>query len=506
MGFALAYGIAKNQLYKKENIVFIEKNNKRISFLKDNSYKVFKSLSQALNKHKNNIEVIILAVKPGDISLVLKELKKSVNKKTIIVSIAAGINLKRMLSLLPRQQPIVRVMPNTPAMVGEGMSAITYKHLNKNQKQTVNKIFQAIGKTLTIEENKFDLITAISGSGPAYFCYLIECLANSAKKLGLTREASLTLVLQTALGTIALLTKEKISPKQLRERVTSQKGTTEAAIKTLQKNNFNNIIHSAIQAAKKRAGELALSFLIVLTPLCSLSLPVFSQDPIMIGTETEDIALTDDVNIAKLQVEKYPENPEAHFNLAIALSRTSFVEQAIKELRKTKILIRKPENTGTIEKKINEYNEIIKENPEANNIRYRLAFCHYLKAYLITKDLEKLNKTSTKKKSDLFGSRLQLNDKNPEIKKNLDLSIHYFNEILKLNPNDSWAKIYYAFILTEQFNEIEKARVLWTEVLNQDPNNPAPHFFIGELHIKEGNLKEGILEISQAILLRSQGY
>jgi tetratricopeptide (TPR) repeat protein len=149
---------------------------------------------------------------------------------------------------------------------------------------------------------------------------------------------------------------------------------------------------------------------------------------------------------------------------------------------------------------------MIKENPEANNIRYRLAFCHYLKAYLITKDLEKLEKTSSKKKSDLFISRLQLNDKNPEIKKNLDLSINYFNEILKLNPNDSWAKIYYAFILTEQFNEIEKARALWSEVLNQDPNNPAPHFFIGELHIKEGNLKEGILEISQAILLRSQGY
>ena len=239
-------------------------------------------------------------------------------------------------------------------------------------------------------------------------------------------------------------------------------------------------------------------------------IPVYSQEPLQIGTETEDIILTDDLNIAKAQVLKYPANPEAHFNLAIALSRTSLVEEAIKELRKTKLLIRKPENAGTIDKKITEYKEMLKDNENeayANNIRYRLAFSHYLKAYLISKDIQKAQGKKPKSKSlDLLNAKpFSLNDSNPEIKKNLEQSIYYFNEQLKENPNDIWTKVYYGFILAEQYNDFHSAKKLWDEAVKQNPNNPAPHFFLGELKIKEGNLKEGILEISQELLLRSLG-
>lgn len=223
-----------------------------------------------------------------------------------------------------------------------------------------------------------------------------------------------------------------------------------------------------------------------------------SQEPIQLNTETEDIALTDDINIARAQVTKYPDNPEAHFNLAIALSHTSYVEDAIKELRKTKILIRKKENNGLIDNKINEYKEMLRlrndeESVSLNNIRYRLAFSHYLKAYLITKEIEKTKK------------RLLSIDKNPEIKENLELSTYYFKELLKLNPKDEWAKVYYAFILAEQMGEINNAKNLWDEVTKEFPNNPAPYFFLGELNIKEGNLKEGLQKIAKAILLRSAG-
>ena len=246
--------------------------------------------------------------------------------------------------------------------------------------------------------------------------------------------------------------------------------------------------------------------------------PANAQEPIQISTETEDISLTDDINIARAQVSRYPDNPEAHFNLAIALSRTSRVEDAIKELRKTKLLIRKPENAGTIDKKINEYKEILNNNPNAeelNNIRYRLAFSHYLKAYLIAKNNvknegkkeKKENKTKDPAKLNLFSSKiLSADDKDPSIKKNLDRSLTYFKDLLKINPKDAWAKVYYAFILAEQYNEINKAKELWIEITKDIPTNPAPYFFLGELHIKEGKLKEGILEISQALLLRSQGY
>lgn len=242
-------------------------------------------------------------------------------------------------------------------------------------------------------------------------------------------------------------------------------------------------------------------------------IPTKAEEPLQVGTQTEDIFLTDDLNIAKAQVLKYPDNPEAHFNLAIALSRTSLVEEAIKELRKTKLLIRKPENAGIIDKKITEYKDMLKEHKDetyASNIRYRLAFSHYLKAYLISKEIQKAKeqgKTKKKNKSlNLLNSKsFSLNDSNPEIKKNLEQSIDYFKEQLKANPDDIWTKVYYGFILAEQYNNFDKARELWKEAVKQEPNNPAPHFFLGELKIKEGNLKEGILEISQALLLRSLG-
>lgn len=251
-----------------------------------------------------------------------------------------------------------------------------------------------------------------------------------------------------------------------------------------------------------------LSFFIILVSLFPCFLASFSQEPLRLSTETEDIFLTDDITIARAQVAKYPENAEAHFNLAIALSKTSKVEEAIKELRRTKILIRKPENAGTIDKKINEYNEMLKNNPEAHNIRYRLAFSHYLKAYFMAKEIEKQKMQNGKNTSSsiLDSQSLLIKERNPIVKENLDKSISYFQEHITLNPNDSWAKVYYAFILVEQYGDITQAKKIWSDILDKDPNNPAPHFFLGELHIKEGDLKKGIQEISQAILLRSLGY
>ena len=258
-----------------------------------------------------------------------------------------------------------------------------------------------------------------------------------------------------------------------------------------------------------------LFLVIFLLVIHSTYLACTAEEPLQIGTETEDIILTDDLNIAKSQVSKYPDNPEARFNLAIALSRTSLVEEAIKELRKTKSLIRKSENSGVIEKKIEEYKQILKENQDeeySNKVRYRLAFSYYLKAYLISKEIEKQNKEKKEKSNtssqgmNLLNSKsLLINNQNDDIKLNLEESLKQFNTLLKIEPDDLWAKIYYGFILAEQYNDYSKAKGLWENALRQDPNNPAPHFFLGELKIKEGNLKEGIMEISQALLLRSLG-
>ena len=240
-------------------------------------------------------------------------------------------------------------------------------------------------------------------------------------------------------------------------------------------------------------------------------LPSLCQEPLQISTETEDLSLTDDVNIARAQVIKYPDSPEAHFNLAIAFSRTSLVEEAIKELRKTKLLLRKKENEGLIDKKISEYIEMLKNHSRVaslNNVRYRLAFSYYLKAYLISKALEKearLNRNNYSK-NDLFEpDKLLLKYNNPQIKEYLDQCIFYFNDLLRIDPNDEWAKVYLAFVFAEQMGDITKAKTLWSEVQKNNPNNPAPYFFLGELHIKEGKLKNGFKEIAQALFLRSLG-
>ena len=117
--------------------------------------------------------------------------------------------------------------------------------------------FKDLGKTIELNENKFNLVTALSGSGPAYFCYLIESLINSATKLGLKKEYASKMVLQTAFGTSILLAKKNITPESLRKMVTSQKGTTEATINILSKDNFQNTILKAVNAASNRAKELS---------------------------------------------------------------------------------------------------------------------------------------------------------------------------------------------------------------------------------------------------------
>lgn len=496
MGYAIASGITTSKTYSKNDITIIETSTNRTKFLKQNRYKVLTDIKKALHK---KYEAIILAVKPQDIKDLLTELKKLkslLSNNTLVISIAAGIKIKKISFYFHKTQPIIRVMPNTPCQIGKGISAISFsQNVTKKQKRTAKKIFQSLGEIVEINENKIDLVTALSGSGPAYFCYLVESLINAGIKFGIKKDTAEKLVKETGLGTMELLRKNSLSPATLRKYVTSSGGTTEAAIRIFNQNNFANIISTAIKAAMDRSKELI--FLIVFYFILT-GAHVYSQEPLQISTETEDISLTDDINIARAQVAKYPKNPEAHFNLAIALSRTSLVEEAIKELRRTKKLIRKEENKGIIDKKIHEYKEIIKNNPEASNIRYRLAFSYYLKAYLISKDIEK-NLT-------LFDAqKLILADRNPEIKKNLELSLFYFDELLKLKADDMWAKVYYAFILAEQYGDFDKARKLWTEVIQKDPNNPAPHLFLGELHIKEGRLKEGIVEISQALLLRSLG-
>ncbi len=257
MGFAIASGISKKGLFSNRSILFIEKKSERVNYLKRMGYFASNDLIKTIVKERKLVEVVILAVKPGDFNDSITLLKKSVQKNTLVISILAGVKIKSLEFHLGKKQPIARIMPNTPCQIGEGISALAFnRNVTGKRKDKVRKIFASIGKTIEINENSFDLITAISGSGPAYFCYFIESMIDSGKKLGLNQKLSNKLILQTAKGTLLLLDKNNLSPNELRKSVTSPNGTTEAALKTFQKKGLAKIIFSGINAAKERSIEL----------------------------------------------------------------------------------------------------------------------------------------------------------------------------------------------------------------------------------------------------------
>lgn len=243
----------------------LDKLSKKIDFT------AYEKIEEMISSEKPNL--LIIAVKPKDISEILNSLK-SISSECIIVSVLAGINIKTIEDRFPFN-PIFRAMPNTPAQIGSGITALTYnKHCNDEHKNLVEEIFHAVGDVIFIDdENKMHAVTALSGSGPAYFFFLAEALIQAGINQGLSLEEASILVNKTFLGSGLLLnsTRENSeiggheqcdetineSPAKLRKAVTSPNGTTHAAISSLENNGFSEIINQAIQAASQRSKELA---------------------------------------------------------------------------------------------------------------------------------------------------------------------------------------------------------------------------------------------------------
>ena len=205
-------------------------------------------------------DLIVLAVKPQIIDSVLTNLADSLKATQVIISIAAGVtihNIRRQLN--DTQNPVVRVMPNTPALIGEGMSALASdRALSYEIKTAVQEIFDACGQALWVpSEDAIDAVTAVSGSGPAYFFLMIENLINTGVRLGLSPEVARALVIQTAKGAAGMVKASDVDPSVLRERVTSPGGTTEAALNVFNEGDFADLVDRALIAARNRAGELS---------------------------------------------------------------------------------------------------------------------------------------------------------------------------------------------------------------------------------------------------------
>lgn len=203
-------------------------------------------------------DTLILAAKPQDMSALLDELAPHVAADRLVISAAAGIPTAFFEERLTEGTPVVRVMPNTPVLVDEGMSVISAgSHATEAHLLRTEEIFNPVGKTLRVPEKQQDAATALSGSGPAYFYFLVEAMTDAGILLGLPRAQAHDLIVQSAIGAAVMLRDSGEHPVKLREAVTSPAGTTINAIRELEKHGVRHALIAALEAARDRSRELA---------------------------------------------------------------------------------------------------------------------------------------------------------------------------------------------------------------------------------------------------------
>ncbi len=214
------------------------------------------SASAAPDALTDAADVLVLATKPQDLRSALAGFPGVDGK--LVISIAAGVRLAALSRWLRGHRKIVRCMPNTPALIGAGISALhAMPEVSMKERETAQAILGAVGEVVWVDDERLlDPVTAVSGSGPAYVFWFIEQLAAGGEKLGLPKEAALRLALQTVLGAAKLAAQSDRSPAQLRTQVTSKGGTTEAALKVFEREKLAEGMAKALEAASRRGGEL----------------------------------------------------------------------------------------------------------------------------------------------------------------------------------------------------------------------------------------------------------
>lgn len=259
MAEAIISGIIRSGIIEK-NIFISDVNRKRLNYI-CRKYKVKKCYSN--QDAVNHSGIIFLAVKPYQIEEVLKEIKDSFDadflQHKILISVAAGIKTSKIEKYLkPERVSVVRVMPNTPALIGEGAIAVAAgRYAKKTDMQFAKKLLSFCGIIVDVAEKDMDAVTAVSGSGPSYVFYVAEVMRKTAEKIGMRKDVAKKLVNQTLLGASKMLILSEEDPENLRQKVTSRGGTTEAAFKVLVRKKFDKIFEQAIISAMKRSKELS---------------------------------------------------------------------------------------------------------------------------------------------------------------------------------------------------------------------------------------------------------
>ena len=255
MSQAIQGGIVQAQLVPSNKIYVSD-------VVQDNLDKVQADFGVSVQKDNKSVaqkaDLLFLAVKPHIYPLVIKEIKDELKDDCVVIAIAAGLSLDYLAGLFNPQTKIVRTMPNTPALVGKGMSALCPNELVSDEDLTaVEAVFKSFGEAEVIEETLFDAVTAVSGSAPAYVFMMIEAMGDAAVLAGMPRAQAYKFAAQTLLGSAEMVLKTNEHPGVLKDNVCSPKGTTIEAVAMLEKEGFRNALLSAMDACVKKSEKMS---------------------------------------------------------------------------------------------------------------------------------------------------------------------------------------------------------------------------------------------------------
>jgi pyrroline-5-carboxylate reductase len=255
MGGALARGLAGSGIVPASEIILYDKETGKSQEL---ARDLGAAQAAALEEAVQAAEIVMIAVKPMIVAAVLEQAAAVIRPDQLVISIAAGVRSSKIEAALPDGIPVIRTMPNTPALIGQGATALCRgTHATDEHMQAARGLFSVVGKTVEVEERLIDAVTGLSGSGPAYVFLMIEALSDGGVKAGLPRDTARLLAAQTVLGAAQLVLESTEHPARLKDNVTTPGGTTIAGLAVLERAGFRAALIDAVEAAANRSKELS---------------------------------------------------------------------------------------------------------------------------------------------------------------------------------------------------------------------------------------------------------
>jgi pyrroline-5-carboxylate reductase len=254
LGEAFISGLEKTGQVPMENLYASDVNEERLHYIKE-TYQINACLSN--RQLVQECDIIVIAIKPQTFKEALSELRESFLANKLVISVVAGVSVDKLYKYLPDQVSVARVMPNTPCLIGKGVSAVTFsENVTEIHREWTITILEAVGKVHVLPEGLMDAVTGLSGSGPAYIYLVIEALSDAGVRAGLPRDLSQDLAVQTVMGAAAMVEITKTHPAVLKEKVTTPAGTTISGLHVLERAGVRVAFMDAVMAAAQRSKEL----------------------------------------------------------------------------------------------------------------------------------------------------------------------------------------------------------------------------------------------------------